>query len=120
MLLSQILISLALFLVLLLTLIKSLISDFSLNTFSREEVTSYECGFEQYSLSRIPVSIRYFLLTLIFLIFDLEIILLVFSPLDLLFGINKLYLSFVSIVFILILFIGLIYEWYDGALDWVM
>lgn len=110
MLLSLILVFLSFFLVSLLFIVKTLISDFSLNTFSREEVTSYECGFEQYSLSRVPISIRYFLLTLIFLIFDLEIILLVFSPLDLLFGINKLYLVLISILFILILFLGLLYE----------
>jgi NADH-ubiquinone oxidoreductase chain 3 len=44
----------------------------------REELTSYECGFEHHSLSRIPFSFRYFFLTLVFLLFDLEVILLLF------------------------------------------
>ncbi len=44
----------------------------------REELTPYECGFEHHSLPRIPFSMRYFLLTLVFLLFDLEIVLLVF------------------------------------------
>lgn len=44
----------------------------------REELTSYECGFEHHRLSRIPFSFRYFFLTLVFLLFDLEVILLLF------------------------------------------
>ena len=46
----------------------------------REELTPYECGFEHHTLSRVPFSLRYFFLTLIFLLFDLEIVLLVFTP----------------------------------------
>jgi len=42
----------------------------------REELSSYECGFEHHNLSRLPFSFRYFLLTLIFLLFDLEVVLL--------------------------------------------
>ena len=45
---------------------------------SREELTSYECGFEFKSNARVPFSFRYFLLTLVFLMFDLELIFLVF------------------------------------------
>lgn len=44
----------------------------------REELTSYECGFEHHSLSRVPFSFRYFFLTLVFLLFDLEVVLLLF------------------------------------------
>ncbi len=106
--------------VFILTLVKLAISDYSWNIFSREEASSYECGFEQHSLSRIPISIRYFLLTLVFLIFDLEVILLLFTPLDLILGVNKSFLILVSLIFILLLFLGLIYEWLDGSLDWVM
>jgi len=46
----------------------------------REEISSYECGFEHHSLSRVPFSLRYFFLTLIFLLFDLEIVLIMFIP----------------------------------------
>lgn len=108
---------LSLSLVFVLAILKLVISDTSLSSFSREEVTSYECGFEQYSLSRIPLSIRYFILTLVFLIFDLEIVLLVFSPFDILRFINSSYAYFVSLSFILILTIGLLFEWYDGSLE---
>ena len=92
----------------------------SYHTFSREEASSYECGFEQYSLSRIPLSIRYFSLTLVFLIFDLEIMLLMFVPNDLFLFADKTLAFSVSVLFIFILFLSLLYEWYDGALDWVM
>ncbi len=85
----------------------------------REELTPYECGFEHHSLARIPFSLRYFFLTLIFLIFDLEILFLVFCP----FVIYSSFriLSFLVIVFfICFLFLGLIYEWNDGTLEWVI
>lgn len=108
---------LAFFLVLLLVGVKLVISDYAVGSFSREEASSYECGFEQYSLSRVPFSIRYFILTLVFLVFDLEITLLIFSPSDLLFTINKFYMAIVSLSFIFILFLGLLYEWFDGSLD---
>lgn len=41
---------------------------------NREEMSSYECGFEHHNVSRVPFSLRYFFLTLIFLLFDLEIV----------------------------------------------
>lgn len=88
-------------------------------TFSREESSSYECGFEQHSSRRIPLSIRYFLLTLVFLIFDLEVVLLLFTPYDIILGLNKSSLVIISLIFIFVLFLGLIYEWLDGSLDWV-
>lgn len=47
---------------------------------SREEISSYECGFEHAGHSRVPFSFRYFLLTLIFLVFDIEIVFLLFLP----------------------------------------
>ncbi|MFN9686957.1 MAG: NADH-quinone oxidoreductase subunit A, partial [Cyanobacteriota bacterium] len=70
---------------------------------------SFECGFEHHSLSRVPFSLRYFFLTLIFLLFDLEIVLMMFLP-SLLFS-SSLYLSLgVLCIFIIILYLGLIYE----------
>lgn len=105
------------FLVVVLKLVSLLIRERVILT--REELTSYECGFEHHGLSRIPFSLRYFFLTLIFLLFDLEIILLLFFPYSFVFS-----LEFVSIfsvvVFIIILFLGLLYEWYDGSLEWVI
>jgi len=63
-------------LVLVLKLVAFLISEKT--SISREEMSSYECGFEHNNLSRVPFSMRYFYLTLIFLLFDLEIVLMLF------------------------------------------
>jgi len=75
----------------------------------REELTSFECGFEHHNVSRVPFSLRYFFLTLIFLLFDLEIVLMLFLP-SMIF-ISSYFLTFVIILtFIVILYLSLIYE----------
>jgi len=86
---------------------------------SREELRSYECGFESVGLSRVPFSLRYFFLTLVFLLFDLEVVFLILFPF-VFFLINSLYRFFIIIGFICFLFLALCYEWYDGSLDWVI
>ena len=76
---------------------------------NREELSSYECGFEHHNVSRIPFSLRYFFLTLLFLLFDLEILLLLFTPYVVIS--NFIYLSYLlAFLFILVLFLGLLYE----------
>lgn len=87
---------------------------------TREEVSAYECGFEHSSKSRLPFSFRYFLLTLIFLVFDIEIVFLLFLPEGLSFTITPWSVITCSIIFVLLLTIGLFYEWADGSLDWIM
>ena len=84
----------------------------------REELSSYECGFEHHNVSRIPVSLRYFMLTLLFLLFDLEIIFLLFIPF---LCTSALVTSVVTIscLFSFFLLITLIYEWNDGTLEWI-
>jgi NADH-ubiquinone oxidoreductase chain 3 len=75
---------------------------------SREELSSYECGFEHHNLARIPISLRYFFLTLLFLLFDLEVVLLLFLPIN-------TFLSptaglIVASLFLVFLLVSLIYE----------
>ena len=65
-------------LVLLLKVVSMLIAERVV--LNREELSPYECGFEHHNVSRIPFSLRYFFLTLIFLLFDLEIVLILFTP----------------------------------------
>jgi len=85
---------------------------------SREELSSYECGFEHHNLSRVPFSFRYFLLTLIFLLFDLEVVILL--GVVYLFSSNALsFFLLVVVSFILILVFGWLYEYYLGSLDWL-
>jgi NADH:ubiquinone oxidoreductase subunit 3 (subunit A) len=104
----------SLFLVLLLKLVNLLISESS--SFNREELSAFECGFDTHRLSRIPFSLRYFFLTLIFLLFDLEIILLVFSP-SIIFRSSFLFRFVVVLMFLLVLLVSLFYELSDGTLE---
>lgn len=84
----------------------------------REELTPYECGFEHHTISRIPFSLRYFFLTLIFLLFDLEIVLILFIPYVILFD-YYLYRLLLLLLFVVVLYLSLIYEWRDGTLEWL-
>jgi NADH-ubiquinone oxidoreductase chain 3 len=95
------------FIILLVFIISKLLAEqLPLN---REELSPYECGFEHHNVSRIPFSLRYFFLTLIFLLFDLEIILLLFVP-SFVFSVSYYFAVLFLISFIFILFLSLIYE----------
>nr|AQM37717.1 NADH dehydrogenase subunit 3 [Brachionus calyciflorus]QHN89974.1 NADH dehydrogenase subunit 3 [Brachionus calyciflorus]UBY46740.1 NADH dehydrogenase subunit 3 [Brachionus calyciflorus] len=85
---------------------------------NREELTPYECGFEHHNVSRVPFSLRYFFLTLIFLLFDLEIVLMLFMPYVILSNFFALGLVLLTL-FVFILYLSLIYEWNDGTLEWL-
>nr|WAJ48514.1 NADH dehydrogenase subunit 3 [Pleroneura sp. 1 GYN-2021b] len=83
----------------------------------REKCSPFECGFDPKSSARLPFSLRFFLITVIFLIFDVEIALLL--PLILIIPTSNLIIwSKVSFFFIFILLLGLYYEWNQGALNW--
>ena len=83
----------------------------------REKTSPFECGFDPKNISRTPFSLRFFLLALIFLVFDIEIILLI--PLPLIFCIStNLPAISTPIIFLLILIVGLLHEWHEGALNW--
>ena len=86
----------------------------------REEMSSYECGFEHHSLSRLPLSLRYYFLTMIFLVFDMEIMFLLFIPYNSIGIYSSLVGSVISFCFVLVLLLGLAYEWVDGRLEWIM
>jgi NADH-ubiquinone oxidoreductase chain 3 len=75
----------------------------------REELSSFECGFEHHNVSRVPFSLRYFFLTLIFLLFDLEIVLIIFLPF-LIFSVNYIISMLVLLAFVVILYLSLVYE----------
>nr|YP_010288407.1 NADH dehydrogenase subunit 3 [Aleochara curtula]UKO31675.1 NADH dehydrogenase subunit 3 [Aleochara curtula] len=98
-------------------LIASIISK---KTFmDREKSSPFECGFDPKSAARIPFSIQFFLIAIIFLIFDVEITLLI--PFILTLKISNLIIYFYSLIFFLIvLVIGLYHEWNQGALNWLI
>ena len=81
-----------------------------------EKLSAYECGFEAFGDSRMEFDIRFYLVAILFIIFDLEIAFL--FPWAISLG-NIGPLGFWSmIIFLSILTIGFIYEWKKGALDW--
>nr|YP_009503181.1 NADH dehydrogenase subunit 3 [Dotilla wichmanni]AXA13783.1 NADH dehydrogenase subunit 3 [Dotilla wichmanni] len=83
----------------------------------REKNSPYECGFDPKGSARLPFSLRFFLIAVIFLIFDVEITLLL--PIASTLTLTNVFSWFsTSLMFLLILLVGLYYEWYQGALNW--
>ena len=81
-----------------------------------EKLSAYECGFEPFEDSRIEFDVRFYLVAILFIIFDLEIAFL--FPWAISLG-NIGSLGFFSMmIFLGILTVGFIYEWRKGALDW--
>ena len=81
-----------------------------------EKLSAYECGFEAFGDSRMEFDVRFYLVAILFIIFDLEIAFL--FPWAVSLGQIGLF-GFVSMmIFLFILTIGFIYEWKKGALDW--
>nr|QQQ88951.1 NADH dehydrogenase subunit 3 [Hilara sp. YD3011] len=101
-------------------IVMTLASIISKKTFNdREKSSPFECGFDPKSSSRLPFSLRFFLITIIFLIFDVEIALIL--PMILIFSYSNLIMwTCTSMIFILILLLGLYHEWNQGALNWSM
>jgi len=81
-----------------------------------EKLSAYECGFESYGDARIPFDIKFYLVAILFIIFDLEIAYL--FPWCLVADTLTFVGVFNTIVFLLILTLGFVYEWVKGALDW--
>ena len=81
-----------------------------------EKLSAYECGFEAFDDSRMEFDVKFYLVAILFIIFDLEIAFL--FPWAISLG-NIGLLGFVSMmIFLFILTVGFIYEWKKGALDW--
>nr|YP_010954507.1 NADH dehydrogenase subunit 3 [Teredorus guangxiensis]WMV02074.1 NADH dehydrogenase subunit 3 [Teredorus guangxiensis] len=89
---------------------KKVISD-------REKLSPFECGFNPQTSARLPFSIQFFLISMLFLIFDIEIALIL--PLIPIFKMSSMkYWWISSSMFIMILLAGLYYEWNNGVLKW--
>nr|YP_010321799.1 NADH dehydrogenase subunit 3 [Stenochironomus okialbus]UKO33000.1 NADH dehydrogenase subunit 3 [Stenochironomus okialbus] len=85
---------------------------------NRENLTPFECGFNSMNSARLPFSIKFFLIAIIFLIFDVEITMIL--PLILTMKYSNLFMwTITNFTFLLILIIGLLLEWYQGSLTWL-
>ncbi|YP_009944825.1 NADH dehydrogenase subunit 3 (mitochondrion) [Aphelocoma coerulescens] len=82
-----------------------------------EKLSPYECGFDPLGSARLPFSIRFFLVAILFLLFDLEIALLLPLPWAIQLQTPITTLTWTSILIIL-LTLGLVYEWIQGGLEW--
>nr|YP_009710452.1 NADH dehydrogenase subunit 3 [Pontia callidice]QFZ96408.1 NADH dehydrogenase subunit 3 [Pontia callidice] len=83
----------------------------------REKCSPFECGFDPKSLPRIPFSLHFFLITVIFLIFDVEIALI--FPIIPTFNLTNILIWFKTCIFFLImLLLGIYHEWNQKMLNW--
>nr|YP_010428956.1 NADH dehydrogenase subunit 3 [Dascyllus trimaculatus]ACR50283.1 NADH dehydrogenase subunit 3 [Dascyllus trimaculatus]USO20972.1 NADH dehydrogenase subunit 3 [Dascyllus trimaculatus]WNH17116.1 NADH dehydrogenase subunit 3 [Dascyllus albisella] len=83
----------------------------------QEKLSPYECGFDPLGSARLPFSMRFFLVAILFLLFDLEIALLLPLPWGDQLSSPLLTFAWASAV-LLLLTLGLIYEWLQGGLEW--
>nr|WNH19144.1 NADH dehydrogenase subunit 3 [Menticirrhus saxatilis] len=82
-----------------------------------EKLSPYECGFDPLGTARLPFSLRFFLIAILFLLFDLEIALLL--PLPWGDQLTSPLLTFLWATAVLaLLTLGLVYEWLQGGLEW--
>nr|YP_010001009.1 NADH dehydrogenase subunit 3 [Sapayoa aenigma]AAS67237.1 NADH dehydrogenase subunit 3 [Sapayoa aenigma]QOD96947.1 NADH dehydrogenase subunit 3 [Sapayoa aenigma] len=82
-----------------------------------EKLSPYECGFDPLGSARLPFSVRFFLVAILFLLFDLEIALLLPLPWATQLQSPLMTLTW-TFTILLLLTLGLIYEWTQGGLEW--
>ena len=89
---------------------------FAKETPQKDKLKSYECGFDAFGDARGKFDVRFYLVAILFIIFDLEVAFLIPWAINLkaigMFGFWSM------IVFLVVLTIGFIYEWKKGALEW--
>nr|QFP99296.1 NADH dehydrogenase subunit 3 [Myrmoplasta mira] len=83
----------------------------------REKSSPFECGFDPKSTARLPFSLQFFLIAVLFLIFDIEVIIIL--PMMMTMKMSSMMNWMLTIMFfMIILLIGLFYEWKTGMLEW--
>nr|UZT67530.1 NADH dehydrogenase subunit 3 [Figites sp. ZJUH 20220010] len=80
------------------------------------KITPFECGFDNMSMLRLPFSLQFYMISIIFLIFDVEISLIfpIIKSINLMNFYNNIF-----IIIVMILIFGLYYEWKEGSLEWL-
>jgi NADH-quinone oxidoreductase subunit A len=81
-----------------------------------EKLSAYECGFDAFDDARMQFDVRFYLVAILFIIFDLEVAFL--FPWAVAFGDIGLFGFWSMMVFLTVLTVGFIYEWRKGALEW--
>ena len=81
-----------------------------------EKLSAYECGFKAFDDARMKFDVRFYLVSILFIIFDLEVAFL--FPWAITLGTTGAFAFWSMIVFLAVLTVGFIYEWKKGALEW--
>ena len=81
-----------------------------------QKLSPYECGFEAFGDSRMKFDVRYYLVAILFILFDLEIAFL--FPWAIANGTVGMVGFSAAMIFLIVLTVGFLYEWKKGALDW--
>jgi NADH-quinone oxidoreductase subunit A len=81
-----------------------------------EKLSAYECGFDAFDDARNKFDVRFYLVAILFIIFDLEVAFL--FPWAVSLGSIGMFGFWSMVVFLTVLTVGLVYEWNKGALDW--
>ena len=81
-----------------------------------EKLSPYECGFPPFDDARMPFDVRFYLVAILFIIFDLEIAFL--FPWAMVFGETSALGFWSMMAFLAVLTVGFVYEWKKGALEW--
>ena len=81
-----------------------------------EKLSAYECGFEAFEDARMKFDVRYYLVAILFIIFDLEIAFL--FPWAVALPSIGMYGFLAMVLFLTVLVVGFVYEWKKGALEW--
>nr|YP_010222647.1 NADH dehydrogenase subunit 3 [Sastragala esakii]UCC46110.1 NADH dehydrogenase subunit 3 [Sastragala esakii] len=84
----------------------------------REKMSPFECGFDPMSSARTPFSIQFFLIAVLFLIFDVEIAILLPMIITLKWSMNMMWIMSMT-TFMMVLILGLMHEWKNGMLEWM-
>jgi NADH-quinone oxidoreductase subunit A len=81
-----------------------------------EKLSAYECGFNAFDDARMKFDVRFYLVSILFIIFDLEVAFL--FPWAITLGTTGVFAFWSMVVFLGVLTVGFIYEWKKGALEW--
>ena len=81
-----------------------------------EKVSAYECGFNAFDDARMKFDVRFYLVSILFIIFDLEVAFL--FPWAVAFGDMSMVAFWSMMTFLVVLTVGFAYEWKKGAMDW--
>uniref|UniRef100_A0AAU6QDZ0 NADH-ubiquinone oxidoreductase chain 3 n=1 Tax=Laelaps sp. TaxID=3081785 RepID=A0AAU6QDZ0_9ACAR len=85
------------------------------NNLDKEMIMSFECGFDPFSMVRSSFSLHFFKICLVFVFFDIEIIIVLLLPLLM---IKSLDLMLYFFIMLFIILMGLLFEWSQGSIDW--